>query len=97
MTTRLASALLLAVLLSGLLGGCARKRVTRENYDRIETGMTREQVEEILGPPTDTDVGSANFGDVGISAGSVVWKEDGRSITITFLNDEVLTKSASGL
>jgi hypothetical protein len=45
MTRRLAiSALLLA-----LLGGCA-DTVTKANYTRIERGMTRQQVEAILGP-----------------------------------------------
>jgi hypothetical protein len=28
-------------------------RVTRENYDRIQIGMTRAEVEAILGPPGD--------------------------------------------
>jgi hypothetical protein len=31
----------------------ARPGVTRENFDRIEIGMTRAEVEAILGPPTD--------------------------------------------
>lgn len=32
-----------------LLAGCA-DNVTKANFDRIRTGMTREQVEAILGP-----------------------------------------------
>ena len=30
-----------------------RPGVTKENFDRIEIGMTRAEVEAILGPPTD--------------------------------------------
>jgi hypothetical protein len=30
-----------------------RPGVTKENFDRIQIGMTRDEVEAILGPPTD--------------------------------------------
>ncbi len=31
--------------------GCHQERITRANYDRIEIGMTRAEVEAILGKP----------------------------------------------
>ena len=31
----------------------ASERITRENYDRIRAGMTRAEIETILGPPGD--------------------------------------------
>jgi hypothetical protein len=31
----------------------APERITRENYDRIRAGMTRAEIETILGPPGD--------------------------------------------
>jgi hypothetical protein len=45
MTRRLA----ISVLVLGLLTGCT-DTVTKANYNRIQRGMTRKQVEEILGP-----------------------------------------------
>jgi hypothetical protein len=40
-------------------------RVTRANYDRIQIGMSRVDVEAILGPPGDyrTGLGESDFGD----------------------------------
>jgi hypothetical protein len=40
-------------------------RITRENCDRIRPGMTRAEVEAILGPPDDyrTGLGESDFGD----------------------------------
>jgi hypothetical protein len=40
---------------------------TRENYDRIREGMTRAEVEAILGPPGDyrTGHGETDYGNIG--------------------------------
>jgi hypothetical protein len=40
-------------------------RIAREDYDRIRPGMTRGEVEAILGPPGDyrTGRGESDFGD----------------------------------
>ena len=42
----------LGALLIAAVGGCANARVTRENYGRIEEGMSMEAVEDILGKPS---------------------------------------------
>jgi hypothetical protein len=49
MSRRLCSLAIAAV----LLVGCA-DTVTKANFDRLQPGMTREQVEAILGPPHQT-------------------------------------------
>lgn len=48
-------ALLLAGLLCWAASGCAREdhAAAREKYKRIDEGMTAEQVEAILGPPSE--------------------------------------------
>lgn len=43
-------ALLLSV--TALACGCQPDRINRTNYDQIEVGMTRKEVETFLGPPT---------------------------------------------
>ncbi|HET6424759.1 MAG TPA: outer membrane protein assembly factor BamE [Planctomycetaceae bacterium] len=47
---RLSRCIIVAALL--LIGGCQPERVTKANFDRIEVGMTRAEVEAILGKPT---------------------------------------------
>jgi hypothetical protein len=50
-------------------------RITRENFERIRPGMTRNEVEAILGPPDDyrTGLGESDFGDDSASH----WVRDG--------------------
>jgi len=42
--------LLIPLLALALLAGCGADVVTRSNYDRLRPGMTRAEVEAILGP-----------------------------------------------
>ena len=46
---RLTALVILSV--ASLVSGCQPERVNRTNYDRIEVGMQRKDVEAILGPP----------------------------------------------
>jgi outer membrane protein assembly factor BamE (lipoprotein component of BamABCDE complex) len=60
-------------------------KLTSANYDQISLGMTKAQVENILGPPT-----SAETKDVLIYKKTTYRYEDGRKFAmITFKNDEV--------
>jgi len=73
-----------------LLSSCNRdpfsgSKLTSANYDQISLGMTKAQVENILGPPT-----SAETKDVLIYKKTTYRYEDGRKFEmITFKNDEV--------
>ena len=75
------------ILVSALLVGCG-SRVTQENFDKIQAGMSREDVTAILGKPTDSS--GASIGT--ISGDSWVWKKDGTVITIQFVGGKVLAK-----
>ena len=78
------------------LGGCSRdllsgSKLTSANYDQITLGMSKSQVQTILGTPTTTD--SKDF---------VIFKkttfryEDGKKFAIiTFKNDEVDSKDTN--
>jgi uncharacterized protein YcfL len=75
------------ILVSALLVGCG-SRVTQENFDKIQAGMSREDVTAILGEPTESS--GASIGT--ISGDSWVWKKDGTVITIQFVGGTVLAE-----
>lgn len=82
----------ISILLSGLFifAGCSRNplsgsKLTLDNYNQITTGMSRAQVEKILGPPT-----SVETKDMLIFKKTTYRYEDGtRFAQVTFKNDEV--------
>jgi hypothetical protein len=78
-----------------LVSGCAR--ISRENYEKIETGMTLSQVESILGMGTEESGAGGAIGDIGASAKVVRWGDENRSITVTFVNNQVVAKAQQGL
>ena len=63
--------LVFAVMLVLALGGCADS-VTLQNFQRIETGMTLKQVEDIFGRPGES------------YQGIKTWRSGGRTITVEF-------------
>ena len=72
-----------------LLAACSK--ITQENFDKVRDGMTRAEVESILGTPTE----SSSAGVAGISGGSATWKGEAGTITIQFFNDKVRMKQFS--
>jgi outer membrane protein assembly factor BamE (lipoprotein component of BamABCDE complex) len=86
---------LLAVL-ALTLAGCNRNpltgsKVTPANYDQITIGMSKAQVEKILGPPT-----SVETKDMLIFKKTTYRYEDGKKFAIiTFKNDEVDSKDSN--
>lgn len=84
----------LAVLFS--LASCDRNplsgsRLTLANYDQISIGMSKAQVEKILGPPTTVETK-----DMLIFKKSTYRYEDGKKFAmITFKNDEVDGKDSN--
>ncbi len=87
---KIISVALLAIL---LLAACNRNvltgsKLTLDNYNQITTGMSKAQVEKILGPPT-----SMETKDMLIFKKTIWRYEDGRKFAqITFKNDEVDSK-----
>ena len=76
---------LLTVLLA--LGGCSP--ITQENYAKLEAGMSRAQVEQLLGKPEEC------AGALGMS--SCTWGDKNRFISIQFAGDQVMMFSGKGL
>jgi hypothetical protein len=79
-----------AALFAFLLTSCDRNlisgsKLTPANYDQVSIGMSKAQVEKILGPPT-----SIESKDVLIYKKTTFRYEDGKKFAmITFKNDEV--------
>lgn len=77
------------------LGGCGRtlsgSKLTTANYDQVTLGMSKAQVETILGPPT-----SADTKDLIIFKKTTYRYEDGKKFAVvTFKNDEVDSKDTN--
>lgn len=70
-----------------LLAACGSK-ISAENFERIQTGMTQKEVAAILGEPTETSV----IGVAGLSGGMATWRDGNTTIFIQFLNDKVQAK-----
>ncbi len=85
-TNKIVLALTCSLLLLTALG-CSR--LTQENFNKVETGMTYEQVVGILGEPTD----NKSVGAGPVSASSVSWESDSARVNIKFLNNKVQLKA----
>ena len=79
-----------------VLAACNRNvltgsKLTLDNYNQITTGMSKAQVEKILGPPTSMETKDM------LVFKKTIWRyEDGRKFAqITFKNDEVDSKDAN--
>ena len=87
---------LLILLLLGFTPGCNRNplsgsKLTLANYNQITTGMSKAQVEQILGPPTKVETK-----DMVLFHKTTYRYEDGKNFAIiTFKNDEVDSKDTN--
>ena len=85
------SRLLLMLLLMLLLGGCVGRRITKANVDEVAEGMSKKQVESILGPPTELD----NKDFVILKKTTYVYRQGKDTVTIVFKDDKVQTKDST--
>jgi len=79
--TVMAMGLLLVVL------GCSK--LTLENYNKITTGMSYEEVTQLIGSPDSCD-------DV-MGVRNCTWGDEKRSVNVSFLGGKVLLFSSSNL
>jgi len=94
MTTRSLIGCLLAILIG--LTGCAEEaetsRVTQENFNQLKEGMTTDDVQAILGEPT--EVKRADIPMVATASYRYADEKNNR-IELTFFNNKLTTKKAS--
>jgi hypothetical protein len=85
---------------SVIVGG---DKLTKSNYDRIQDGMSVSKVESILGKGTEQasanvpGVSAGGYSAPGASSKILTWHSGLKTVTVTFLNDEVVSKAQSGL
>ena len=82
---------LLAVLIIAGLTGCAGSKINQDNFNKIKLGMSQEEVQRILGPPTE----SSGL-EVPMFSGTMSkWIKGDVAITIQFVNGKVVAKEFS--
>jgi SmpA / OmlA family len=84
-------ALILAMPAPGARAWPFKSKVTRENYEKIHNGMTKAQVEEILGKPTEMK-SEMGLQDLGEFETWIYWHR-GTMVMIGFSNGYVSDKS----
>lgn len=82
---------LLLTLLLMLLLSCVGRRITKANVDEVAEGMSKKQVESILGPPTELD----NKDFVIMKKTTYIYRQSKETVTIVFKDDKVVEKQST--
>lgn len=82
---------LLLVLLVVLYVSCGGKRITKANVDEVAEGMSKKQVESILGPPT--SINNEDF--IIMKKTTYVYRQGKDSVSIVFKDDKVQSKDST--
>ena len=82
---------LLFILLLLLESSCVPDRLRQANVDEVAVGMSRKQVESILGPPTETDTK-----DLPVTKTlTYLYRQRSGTVTIVFKEDKVTEKQST--
>ena len=79
------------ILTLALTLSCSGKRITKANVDQVSEGMSKKQVESILGTPSDID----NKDFVIMKKTTYVYRQGKDSVTIVFKDDKVAEKQST--
>jgi hypothetical protein len=73
------------------LVGCTGAKISKDNFDKIKLGMTQEEVQAILGPPTE-----ASGLEIPVFSGAMSkWIQGDTVISVQFVNGKVVGKEFS--
>ncbi len=85
------SRFMLVLMLALVLDSCSSKRIAKANVDQVTEGMSKKQVESILGPPT-----SLKTEDLVITKKTTyVYRQGKDTVTIVFKDDKVQSKDST--
>ena|SRR5688572_10227541 len=79
----------LPMVLFVLLVAACGSHVTQENYEKIRNDMSAEEVNALLGEPTEV----SSFGVGSLSATTSKWVGDTHTIVVAYANDKVKMKT----
>ena len=85
------SSRLLLILLLILSLSCAGRRITKANVDEVAEGMSKKQVESLLGPPTELD----NKDFLILKKTTYLYRQGQDTVTIVFKDDKVVEKQST--
>src|SRR5215831_8737276 len=85
------SRFILVLMLVFMLDSCSSKRITKANVDQVTDGMSKKQVESILGPPTSLK----NDDFVITKKTTYVYRQGKDTVTIVFKDDKVQSKDST--
>jgi outer membrane protein assembly factor BamE (lipoprotein component of BamABCDE complex) len=74
-----------------LLNGCMGKRITKANVDQVTEGMSKKQVESILGQPTSSTTENPAI----MKQTTYVYRQGKDTVTIVFKDDKVQSKDST--
>jgi outer membrane protein assembly factor BamE (lipoprotein component of BamABCDE complex) len=79
------------VVLITLSVSCIGKRITKANVDQVTEGMSKKQVESILGQPTSSKTGDPTI----MKQTTYVYRQGKDTVTIVFKDDKVQSKDST--
>ncbi|MGC2352461.1 MAG: outer membrane protein assembly factor BamE [Candidatus Udaeobacter sp.] len=79
------------VLLLVLCVSCSSKRITKANVDQVTEGMSKKQVESILGSPA--SLSTEDF--VIMKKTTYVYRQGKDTVTVVFKDDKVQSKDST--
>ena len=79
------------VVLIALSVSCIGKRITKANVDQVTDGMSKKQVESILGQPTSSKIEDPAI----MKQTTYVYRQGKETVTIVFKEDKVQSKDST--
>jgi outer membrane protein assembly factor BamE (lipoprotein component of BamABCDE complex) len=82
---------IILLLVSALLFSCSDQRLTQANVDQVTEGMSKKQVESILGPPASVE--SKDF--MLLKRTTYLYRQPNGTVTVLFKDDKVAARSST--
>ena len=82
---------MLVLMLVLMLDGCIGMRITKANVDQVTDGMSKKQVESILGQPSSSKTEDPTI----VRQTTYVYRQGKDTVTIVFKDDKVQSKDST--
>ena len=89
--SQMVSRFVLVLMFVFLLDSCIGKRITKANVDEVTEGMSKKQVESILGQPTSSKTEDPTI----LKQTTYVYRQGKDTVTIVFKDDKVQSKHST--